>query len=87
MAKLIFADGTEEIVKDGSPIGQPCEKHGIFRACNQGFCGTCIVTIAEGSENLTPPTQQEIDFLGQDGTKKERMTCQACIMKGCVKLA
>ncbi len=86
MAKLIFADGSEEIVEDGSPIGDAAEKHGVFRACSQGFCGTCIVTVLEGAENLSPPTQQEIDFLGLDGTKTERMTCQTRIMKGQVKL-
>ncbi len=86
MAKLVFLDGSHEELEDGSSIGDAAEKHGVFRACSQGFCGTCIVSILEGGENLSPPTQQEIDFLGQDGVKKERMTCQAKIMKGTVKV-
>jgi len=88
MAKLVFIpSGKEEILPVGSPIGDVCEKHGIPRACSQGICGTCIVEILEGGDKLSPPTQAEIDFLGEDGVATERMACQCSIAKeGTIKI-
>jgi ferredoxin len=88
MAKLIFEpSGQIEELKVGSPIGDVCEKHGIPRACSQGICGTCIVQILEGGDKLSPPTQAEIDFLGEDGVGEERMACQCRIEKeGTIKI-
>jgi ferredoxin len=87
MAKLIFEHlHKEETLEDGSPLGDICEEYGLIRACGQGICGTCIFKVLEGHENLSPPTQEEIDFLGTDGVKKERMACQTFIKSGTVKI-
>ena len=87
MAKLIFANLDEETELDNeSPIAEACERSGLPFACTEGMCGTCIVEVLEGNENLSEPTQPEIDFLGEDGTKKERMACQCKIKGGCVKI-
>ena len=85
MAKLIFENsGHEYELQDGSPIQEPCEKEGIPFACSEGICGTCIVEVLEGMENLTDFTQAEEDFLGEKGN--ERLACQVKIKSGTVKL-
>ena len=87
MAKLIFENtGDETELQDDSPLAQTCEEAGVPFACTEGICGTCIVEVTEGAENLSPPTQAEIDFLGEFGTSKERMACQCKIKTGCVKI-
>lgn len=82
MAKLIFNEEEEVEVPDGSPIKQYCEEAGVPFACEEGICGTCVLEIEEGGENLSEFTQEESDFLGVQ--EKERLGCQCRIMKGTV---
>lgn len=85
MAKIIFIDLNEEFdVPDGSGLTEPCQKVGIPFACSEGVCGSCIVEVVEGMENLTEYTQEEEDFLGPLDT--ERLACQCSIKQGTVKL-
>lgn len=87
MAKLIFANTGDEVeLEDEAPIAQCCEEAGVPFACTEGICGTCIVEVLEGRENLSEPSQAEIDFLGETGTQRERMACQCKIKKGLVKI-
>lgn len=86
MAKIIFETTKEEIpLEDGSSLTDCCEEAGVPFACTEGVCGTCVVEVREGMENLTPPTQEEVDFLGED-MGCERLACQCKIKKGNVKL-
>ena len=80
MAKLIF-EGTEEEIEleEGAAIAEACEEAGVPFACTEGVCGTCVIEIVDGE--LSEPTQEEKDFLGED-TGKERLACQ-CKMKKC----
>ncbi|CDZ81781.1 Ferredoxin-1 [Candidatus Rubidus massiliensis] len=85
MAKLIFEHNGEEVeLPDGSPIAEVCEEVGVPFACTEGVCGTCVIRITEGMENLSPPTQEEKDFLGE-GTCEERLGCQCKITSGTVR--
>jgi ferredoxin len=85
MAKLFFENTQEEIeVEDGSEIQPVCEEAGIPFACTEGICGTCIVEITEGMDNLSDFTEAEEDFLGEMET--ERMACQCRIKQGTVKI-
>lgn len=86
MAKLIFEhNGDETDLPDGCPIAEACEEAGVPFACTEGVCGTCVIEVKEGMENLSTPTQEEEDFLG-DGTSKERLACQCKIKGGCVRV-
>ena len=86
MAKLIFKQTEEEIdLSDDSPIAEACEEAGVPFACTEGVCGTCVIEVVEGKENLTSPTQEEMDFLGE-GTCGERLACQCRIKSGQVKI-
>lgn len=88
MAKLVFQNTGDEVeIEDNGSIAQVCEEAGVPFACTEGVCGTCIVEVVEGAENLSEPTQAEIDFLGESGTKRERMCCQAKIKQGLVKIS
>lgn len=86
-SKLIFDHNGEEIELDnGAPIAEACEEAGVPFACTEGVCGTCVILIKEGKENLSEPTQEEKDFLG-DGVTDERLACQCKIKKGCVRIS
>ena len=85
MAKLVFDHNDEEKeLEDGSPIAEACEEAGVPFACTEGVCGTCVIEVVEGIENLSDFTQEERDFLGEQ--EKERLACQCKIKSGCVKL-
>ncbi len=87
MAKLIFDHNDEEVeLPDDSPLTEVCEEAGVPFACTEGVCGTCVIEVKEGKENLSEPTQEEKDFLG-DGTCDERLACQCKIKKGCVRIS
>lgn len=86
MATLVFDHSGEELdLPDGSPIAEVCEEAGVPFACTEGVCGTCVIEIKEGMENLSSPTQEEQDFLGE-GTYQERLACQCRIKKGRVRI-
>jgi ferredoxin len=87
MAKLIFDhNGEETDLPDGSPIAEVCEDAGVPFACTEGVCGTCVIEVTEGQDNLSQPTQEEEDFLGE-GTCDERLACQCKILKGNVTIS
>ncbi len=85
MAKIIFEDNAEEVaLPDDSPIIEACEQAGIPFACTEGVCGTCVIEVTEGMENLSDFNQAEGDFLGD--LHRERLACQCRIKGGCVKI-
>lgn len=85
MPKLIFENtGEEKELASGEPLHEVCEEAGVPFACTEGVCGTCVIEITEGMDNLSPFTQEEADFLGDMGS--ERLACQCQIKEGCVKI-
>jgi len=85
MAKIFFEDSEEEVdVPDNSPIMESCEEAGVPFACTEGVCGTCVIEVTEGMENLSEFNQAEEEFLGD--FDKERLACQCHIKCGRVKI-
>lgn len=85
MGKIIFDNtGEEKELKDGSPIAEVCEEAGVPFACTEGVCGTCVIEVLEGMDSLSPFTQEEMDFLGEQD--RERLACQCKLKGGCVKI-
>ena len=85
MAKLIFEENREEAeLPDGSSLTETCEQAGVPFACTEGVCGTCVIEVTEGMENLSDFNQAEADFLGD--LDRERLACQCKIKGGCVKI-
>jgi ferredoxin len=86
MGKLIFEDSNEEyLIDDGAPIAEACEEAGVPFACTEGVCGTCVIEVREGMENLSSFTQEEEDFLGE--MEQERLACQCKMRGGTVKIS
>ncbi|WP_213318433.1 2Fe-2S iron-sulfur cluster-binding protein [Chlamydiifrater volucris] len=88
MAKLtiVSGDDSEEFeLEDGEGISEVCEEAGVPFACTEGVCGTCVIEVLEGQENLSEFTQEEKDFLGDEGGC-ERLACQCKIRHGKVKV-
>lgn len=83
MAKLII-NREEFDLEEDSAIKETCEEAGIPFACEEGVCGTCVIEVEEGMENLSDYTQEEEDFLGEQDY--ERLACQCKIKNGCVKI-
>ena len=85
MGKLIFEhSGEEHEIPDGESIIAVCEEAGVPFACTEGVCGTCVIEVVEGMENLSPFNEAEADFLGE--LAHERLACQCRIKGGCVKI-
>jgi len=86
MATLRFNHSDEEVeLPEGSAIAEACEEAGVPFACTEGVCGTCVIEVKEGMENLSDPTQEEKDFLGEE-TCGERLACQCKIRQGKVTI-
>ncbi|MES2344996.1 MAG: 2Fe-2S iron-sulfur cluster-binding protein [Chlamydiota bacterium] len=84
MAKLIFHDDEEKNLEDDASLIEACEDAGVPFACTEGVCGTCVIEVVEGMENLSDFTQEERDFLGDMDC--ERLACQCKIKCGLVKI-
>lgn len=86
MPKLKFEDQPDEYeLKEDEPIAEYCEQAGVPFACTEGVCGTCVVEVKNGMENLSEFTQEEEDFLGE--LDEERLACQCKIKNGDVTLS
>lgn len=85
MGKLIFEEtGEEQEIEANGSISEACEGAGVPFACTEGVCGTCVIEVTEGMENLSEFTQEEEDFLGEKGC--ERLACQCRLKEGSVKV-
>ena len=81
-------DGKKVDADNNARLQDVCENNGIGLpfACKDGQCATCLITVEEGMENLTPKTDAEKETLPAAGaTEKQRLACQ-CSLKGNVKL-
>lgn len=86
MGKLVIVSTGEEFeVEDGKGIQEVCEEAGVPFGCSEGICGTCVIEVKEGMENLTPFNKREEEFLGTPGS--ERLACQCKLKKGKVKIS
>ncbi len=81
MAKIVI-DGQEAEIPDNEYFNDIAEGMGVPFGCTEGICGSCRVEVQEGSENLTPLTQEEQD-MGM--TDSERLLCQCKVKQGIVK--
>jgi len=80
MAKIIDVKTEREIeVADGESIKDACEKLGVPFGCNTGLCGTCMINVHFGEDNLSKLTEEEKIL---ERNKKHRLACQCKIKKG-----
>jgi len=82
MAEL--TDGTNTAkVEDGAEVKEGCKELGVVFGCEDGLCGTCLVEVMEGMDNLSERTQAEKDMGVEDNN---RLMCQCKIKGGRVKI-
>jgi len=90
MPKVKFKNnGEEKDAQMDAPLKDLTRDWGwpIAYGCEDGLCGTCIVKIVEGSENVTEITDKEkqtLEVMGMnDG--EHRLACQ-CNVKGDIEI-
>jgi len=83
MAKIITSDREIEI-PDNSGIKEACKELGVPFSCEEGDCGTCMIEVEEGMENLSEKTEAEKAMGIVEG--KYRLACQCKIKKGDIKI-
>ncbi len=82
MAILKFED-TELEVNDNEPIKESSREIGVPFGCENGMCGSCIINVEEGLENLSEQNEKEEDLGLEDN---QRLACQCSIKTGTVKI-
>ncbi len=80
--KITLEDEKTVEVPAGSKIHKPCEELGVQFGCEDGICGTCVIDVQEGHENLSPLNDKEEDMALEE---YQRLACQCKIMKGNMK--
>ena len=88
MAKVIIKNDNQVIeLPDGSSLAELDGKTNILFACKTGSCGSCLVTVLRGMENLSPIEETEKVGLETFGTgENQRLLCQTKILKGEVEI-
>lgn len=75
----ITIDGKFKDLEEGEPILTACEALGVPFGCQAGSCGTCVIVVESGMENLHAMNPLEEDM----GLRhNERLACQARIRTG-----
>lgn len=83
-AKLTFKDiNTTVTVPVGVRVIEISEKvgSGIVYGCREGDCGTCLMKVEDGWENLSSPSVVEDKILRENAAgKHNRLACQAQVL-------
>jgi ferredoxin len=83
-AKVTFKDiGLTVHVPVGTRIIEVSEKigAGLIYGCREGDCGTCLMKVEEGWNNLSTPSVVEEKILKENlAGKHNRLACQAQVL-------
>ena len=82
MAKVIRGNESVDIT-DGDSIKEACRRLDVLFGCESGLCGTCILEIVEGAQNLSERTEAE-EAMGLPDN--HRLACQCRLLHGSVKI-
>jgi ferredoxin len=68
-------------VPDGELLVEAGELAGVEMeaGCFNCSCGTCAAEVVSGMENLSPPTDEELDVLDQWNKDPERFRLTCCV--------
>lgn len=87
-AKVTFEDIDMTVnVPAGTRLIEVSEKvgAGIIYGCREGDCGTCMMHVVEGWNNLSEPTVLEQKILKENmAGRHDRLACQAQVIGDCV---
>jgi len=83
-AQLSFTDINVTVtVPAGTRVIEISDKisSGIVYGCREGDCGTCLMKVVEGMENLSQPSVLEARILKEHYAGREiRLACQAQVL-------
>lgn len=83
-AKVTFADiNLAVMVPIGSRVIEISEKVGsnLIYGCREGDCGTCLMKVEDGWDNLSTPTVVEERVLRENQAGRHyRLACQAQVL-------
>jgi len=83
-AKVTFADiGLTVSVPVGTRVIEISEKvgSGIVYGCREADCGTCLMKVEEGWNNLSEPSVMEAKVLKENNAGRHfRLACQAQVL-------
>ena len=83
-AKVTFKDiGITVTVPVGTRVIEISEKvgAGLIYGCREGDCGTCLMKVEEGWNNLSTPSVVEEKILKENlAGKHNRLACQAQVL-------
>lgn len=84
MAKVhVKNDGQTVEVPDGAQLECLDGKSSVLFACKSATCGSCMVKVLEGAENLEQPNEvEESGLQAFSSDSKQRLMCQCKIKKG-----
>lgn len=86
-ARVTFEDiGQTVNVPAGIRVIEVSEKigSGIIYGCREGDCGTCMMHVVDGWNNLTEPSVLEEKVLRENNAARHnRLACQAQIIGDC----
>ena len=90
-AQVVFEDiGVAVTVPAGTRLIEVSEKvgAGITYGCREGECGTCMMKIVSGMENLANPSMLETKVLQEQmAGRRNRLACQAQVLQGQIVVA
>jgi ferredoxin len=85
-ATITFEDINISVtVPAGTRVIEISEKvgSGITYGCREGDCGTCMMKVTSGAQNLTEPSVLEDKVLRENmAGKQNRLACQAQVLGG-----
>ena len=84
MAKVKVKNTGEEVdVPDGAQLDVLDGQASILFACKSATCGSCMVKVNKGAENLEEPNEDEkIGLQAFSNAPNQRLMCQCKIKKG-----
>ncbi|MFA6474897.1 MAG: 2Fe-2S iron-sulfur cluster-binding protein [Patescibacteria group bacterium] len=86
MPKVTFITDNKTVeAQAGELLREVCQHNGLTLpfGCENGLCGTCLISIKKGAENLTDKTDQEKDTLEVlNAYPEQRLACQCHLKDG-----
>lgn len=91
LVTIYIEDDQKKIqVEAGRTLDEICDEYpsSLLFACREASCGTCLMQVASGYENLSPVTSNEQEMLEvlAPGNAYARLACQ-CTVLGDVQIS
>lgn len=86
-----FDDDQQQIEVDpGQSLTDICDQHptAILFGCRNAVCGTCLIEVLQGAENLSPVQAEEQDLLSilAPENSAARLACQCLVLQGSIRV-